>query len=357
MRFAGQIVQGERVHVPRLCCNGIRDSKPDHAICIRPIMPSFRIDPDPDSALRRTETMTGLHDRRSPMQGPQIPLSDLPGDLPENDVAELLRVLVSGSKRVEPVDLSSGRVWIKRYGTEVPGVWMKLQGVLSRLVPVAFLRPSPLVDSRSMVARELQRMAQFGSYGFPVPPVIYSSGAAMVLRDVSPTVQEQLDAARNWPAEDHDALLVACARSLGQLHAAGLCHGRPHPRDMFLDDGQIGFMDFEEHPQEVMPLAVAQARDLWLLFLQVATRSRLGTATCEKAFAAWREAAPAAAMVELRRMTVFLARFLPLARLIGRVRMGSDLRRFIKATEFLMNTLEHGAARTDAGMAGHDDRN
>ncbi|MGG2477507.1 serine/threonine protein phosphatase, partial [Rhizobium sp. BR5] len=35
----------------------------------------------------------------------------------------------------------------------------------------------------------------------------------------------------------------------------------------------IGFMDFEERPQDVMPLATAQARDIWLLFLQVATRA------------------------------------------------------------------------------------
>lgn len=301
--------------------------------------------------------MTGHHDRRSPDHGPQTVLSGLPDDLPDEDIAEIMRVLVSGSDRVQPLQLSFGKVWIKRYGTELPTFWLKAQGYLAKMLPVAFLRPSPLVDSSAMVAREQQRMALFASWGFPVPRLLYSSGAAMVLGDVSPTVQARLDAAREAPAEEHDELLISCARAMGHLHAAGLCHGRPHPRDMFLADGQIGFMDFEEYPQAVMPLAVAQARDIWLLFLQVATRARLGNATCEKAFAAWRETAPAQALVELRRMTAFLARFLPLARLIGRVRMGSDLRRFIMATDFLMNTLEHGAARTDAAMAGHDDRN
>lgn len=48
-------------------------------------------------------------------------------------------------------------------------------------------------------------------------------------------------------------------------------------------------MDFEERPQEVMPLETAQARDIWLLFLQVATRACDAPKTCDAAFARWRE--------------------------------------------------------------------
>ncbi|MGG2477508.1 serine/threonine protein phosphatase, partial [Rhizobium sp. BR5] len=58
---------------------------------------------------------------------------------------------------------------------------------------------------------------------------------------------------------------------------------------------------------------------------------------------------------ELCRLTRILGRFLPLARLIGRVRMGSDLRRFIMATDYLMNAVNTDAAVTTTGKAGKDD--
>lgn len=56
----------------------------------------------------------------------------------------------------------------------------------------------------------------------------------------------------------------------------------------------------------------------------------------DAAYHAWSQPASAAAIAELRRMTGFLGRFLSTARLIGRVCMGSDLRRFIVATSYLV---------------------
>jgi len=41
--------------------------------------------------------------------------------------------------------------------------------------------------------------------------------------------------------------------------------------------------------------------------------------------------------------------------LIGRVRMGSDLRRFIMATDYLMNAVNADAAVKKSGKAGKDD--
>ena len=55
----------------------------------------------------------------------------------------------------------------------------------------------------------------------------------------------------------------------------------------------------------------------------------------DRAFKAWSGIAPADAAAELRKLTGFLGAFLWLARLIGRVHMGSDLRQFIMATSYL----------------------
>jgi tRNA A-37 threonylcarbamoyl transferase component Bud32 len=256
-------------------------------------------------------------------------------DMTGRDIETLLAVLIGGKKRVQRVPLSTRTVWIKRYGTEKPGWWRHLQAGLARLIPVDYLKPSPYLTSRQMAERELRRIELFVQHGIAAPEILYASRSAIVLGDVGQTVQARLRKLKDADAAVHDALLVACAAELGRLHAKGLCHGRPYPRDMFFAGDRLGFMDFEEEPQTVMPLATAQARDIWLLFLQIASNARCGTDTYDAAYRAWSEWAPRAAIGELQRMTGFLGHFLSFARLIGRLRMGSDLRRFIAATSYL----------------------
>lgn len=275
--------------------------------------------------------------------------------LDDADIAALMRVLLNSDRRIQKLELSQLTVWIKRQGTERVTWWMKMQKLLSKLLPYAFLRPSAPLDGAGLMQRELETLQQFQQCGFPVPPLIYSSRTAVVLGDVGPTLMERMDALKASDPHEHDALLVKSAEALGELHAAGLCHGRPHVRDFFLADGRVGFMDFEERPQDVMPLATAQARDIWLLFLQVATRACEADRTRNAAFSRWLENAPPRAVDELSRLTRILGRFLPLARLIGRVRMGSDLRRFIMATDYLMNAVNTDAAVRKTGKAGKDD--
>ena len=288
------------------------------------------------------------------MDGRLTDLKTIP-DMTDGDVTALLAALTRETDRVERVALSFGAVWIKRYGTERPPIWTKAQTALARLFGQPFLRPSPYLDSKGMIAREIRRIETFAAHGVPVPRVLYASGKALVLSDVAPTVTARLDVLRDTDPAAHDALLVACAAHLGALHGKGLCHGRPHPRDFFVaGERSIGFMDFEEEPEAVMPLATAQARDVWLLFLQLTDRARLGRATAEKAYAAWRTNAPPAAEAELTEMLRFLGKFLSPTQLIGRVHMGSDLRRFLAATRYLSEALLPPRP-ADASKAGKDD--
>lgn len=261
--------------------------------------------------------------------------------LPAEDIAPLLAALVGDRERVEAVSLSCGTVWIKRHGDKGRRAIVAVQTALASALRLSFLRPAPAETGEGMVARDLRRMAGFAAKDIPTAQIIYTSGNAIVLNDVAPTVERRLNQLRKSDQGAHDDLLVFCSGELGRLHAAGLCHGRPFPRDMFVKDGRLGYIDFEEEPEAVMPLAVAQARDLWLLFLQLSDRAVDRRQVQDRAYAAWAASAPQAAIVELRAMTRQLARFLWLARLIGRIHMGRDLRQFILATAYL-TTVFHG---------------
>lgn len=274
-------------------------------------------------------------------------------ELTQDEIADVLKALVQSDGRVQRLDLPNRRLWIKRQGVKVLPRFVSLQGLAAALLRVPHLRPSPQLSPAAMQAREIARMRAFAGAGFPVPLIAYQSKTAMVMTDAGETLALRLKGLRKTDADAHEALLVRSAEALGRVHAAGLSHGRPHVRDFFLRDGDVGFMDFEEDPASVMPLEMAQARDVFLYFLVVASASIRPDETCPAALAAWSRHASVAARHELQVLTALAGRILPLIRLIGRVHMGSDLRRFIMATEFLRQAPLPEAENLNTAKAGH----
>lgn len=256
-------------------------------------------------------------------------------ELKDEDIAVMLAALAGGTRRVQRVSLSDRDVWIKRYNRLGPRIGPRLQWLFSRLVRQPVLRPAPLLDAEGMLEREVRQIGRFSEAGFLTPAVLYRGQSAIVLSNLGQSVERQMKAIKTDPAT-HDAFLVRCGLELGRLHAAGLCHGRPHPRDFVIEDGRFGFLDFEEEPAAVMPLATAQARDIWLLFLQVASRC-LQPETPAATLAAWRSHRPAEAETALAEIVPFFARLLPVARLATHLRAGKDVMRFISATDFLQS--------------------
>jgi hypothetical protein len=249
------------------------------------------------------------------------------------DADALLAMVAAGVGSVERVStalVAGNRVWIKRHDTKDLPLPRRLHARISPLIAEPFLRASPRLTAEGMLARDERKMKAFAAAGFLVPRILGRQGAVHVLADVGPTIQDRLDAADDDGV--HERLLIDCARAVGRAHAAGLCHGRPHPRDFFETDGMYGFLDFEEEPEAAMPLASAQARDAWLLFLQIAAQARTAE-TSDRAFAAYRALAPAATLAELLRVTRGLRFIVPILRAMRHVRLGGDGRRLLQAME------------------------
>jgi hypothetical protein len=210
-----------------------------------------------------------------------------------------------------------------------------------------FLRASRVADAQALVERELRKLEAFRQAGIAVPAVVHHGAAVLVLTHVAGIADLELNRLRETDPDAHDALLVGAAAALGRAHSAGLCHGRPHTRDMFLADGRWGFVDFEEEPEAVMPLGAAQARDLWLLFLQISTRALRG-GTEGQALAAYFQAGPHGTLAGLQSIIRFFSPLLPPLALVEKVWLGSDGRRLLKATRFLKRALQTAGAECAA---------
>ena len=263
----------------------------------------------------------------------------------------LLRLLATQPRRLSFAEIDGRTVWIKRFDTERRPLAKRLHALASPLLPSA-LHASPNVDAAGAAMREARKAASFNAAGFPTPAILWRGGAVLVLAEVSEIVQKMLGRLREADPAGHEDLLVEMAAALGRVHAAGLCHGRPHPRDMFRRaDGTWGYLDFEEEPEAAMPLATAQARDVWVLFMQIVARAQHED-TGARAFAAWRAEAPAGIVPELRKAVSRLALALPGLRLLRPVGLGKDGRNLLDAIAFLRSALRAGPNPLPAGAAG-----
>lgn len=279
-----------------------------------------------------------------------------PVGLSEAGTAALLRALVeSRGKRIASSVVDGHRVWIKRYDAASRGLAKWLHAAASALAFHPFLRSSPWLSPAAQAQRELRKSRAFRDAGFPTPAVHYAREALLVSAHCEPLASHRLKQLAGDPAA-HDALLIRCAEALGRAHAAGLCHGRPHPRDMFLEQDGIGFLDFEEEPEAAMPLPVAQARDAWLLMQQVAGVNRTPCAD-KVAFEAWRRHAPATAVAELRSAMRLFSPVTTLLRFGGKlVPLGGDARRMLNAGLLLRDILTQTspAPNPPNGKSAHD---
>lgn len=261
-------------------------------------------------------------------------------ELSPRGLEELLRLLVAGQgTRVSSAIVDGRTVWIKRMAAEGRPFSKRLHAWISPLIPWKPLRSSRAIGPVEMVCREAAKTEAFRAAGFPAAAVLLAQGSTLVLGNAEPIVQTRLNQLRRTDETEHDALLVACAKALAAAHRAGLCHGRPHPRDMILDGARIGFLDFEEAPEQAMPLPDAQARDVFVLFLQICGQSLLAD-TNRQAFDAYVADAPAAVPVRLARLRTLFSLVHSALRLLP-THLGGDGLRLLKASAFLNSALQH----------------
>ncbi|MEM7122675.1 MAG: serine/threonine protein phosphatase [Pseudomonadota bacterium] len=241
-------------------------------------------------------------------------------------------------------------VWIKRYDVERQAVGRLLHAAISPLMPSPVLKASRFATPSELAKREERKIEAFTAAGFCAPQVLSRKNATLVLSHEGPSLQDELTRLRQTDDVGdkaiHDDLLCRTAGVLAEVHAAGLCHGRPHVRDMSVNDRRWCFFDFEEEPEVVMPLAMAQARDAWLLFFPI-THSCLAPEAPVRAFNFYRSASPPDVLDNLKTLVNSFVRVLPLLRAILRVRPGGDLGRLRKVTELMMRELELRDHRPD----------
>jgi tRNA A-37 threonylcarbamoyl transferase component Bud32 len=166
-------------------------------------------------------------------------------------------------------DYEGQRLWIKQSVPPKARIWHALQKFLAAVTDMPILRATVSPGRHESLAAEAHRLGIFAERGFHVPKVVGLYQDMMVMTCAGPQLRAWLDSTLD--CNKRKQALTAAIETLADLHAKGFAHGRPYMRDMTWDGTKIGFLDLEEDPVKVMPLATAQARDVWI-FLSAASR-------------------------------------------------------------------------------------
>jgi len=150
----------------------------------------------------------------------------------------IARASIPDAPRIEAVDMEGKRYWIKR-----PEV-LSLRWRIQKGNPVRLFAREQRIH-RTLMARKA-----------PVPPILAAAESYLVLPDSGPTLEATLSDAA---PDERLRAFHAAGRALAGLHALGLAHGRPHPRDLCWDGTRISFLDFERGSSAT----ASERRQIW----------------------------------------------------------------------------------------------
>jgi tRNA A-37 threonylcarbamoyl transferase component Bud32 len=164
--------------------------------------------------------------------------------------AHLTSALAAPPRRVSRLDLPDGRrFWLKR---------------VERLTGVMRMQKG---DPARAFAAEREGLRVLADAGLPVAAVTQEGADWMLMPDAGPVLPAVVADAARTEADKLQAFRQA-GRALGQLHWAGLVHGRPAVRDICWDGAEARFIDLERF-RRTTRAGVWQAADL-VMFAQTA---------------------------------------------------------------------------------------
>ncbi|WP_052065828.1 hypothetical protein [Thalassospira australica] len=173
--------------------------------------------------------------------------------------------------RVFPLRWENRRIWVKQAVPAKQKIWHRLQRFAANITGIPLLRPTVSLGGQDGLESEAGVLRKLAACGILVPDLIEVGESWIAIGDngriLQTCIEDDVDKGSDDAIRQH---VVNAATALARLHAQGVAHGAPLLRNMTLrDDGQIGFIDFEEDPNARMPVVDAQARDILLFVFSI----------------------------------------------------------------------------------------
>ncbi|WP_274570890.1 hypothetical protein [Neisseria leonii] len=253
----------------------------------------------------------------------------------ENRYTEALaRLLPRQTATIQSHVLDDGQqVWIRRTGKTIPAWHYRILGGIARLLELDALRPVPNFGGQTALDTEQRRLRQLAAQGVSVPPLLAAlPGGIMFGHLGSHSLLAELENGGSPLQTWQDGLAAIAAAHAGQAYLS-----QAFIRNMVrLEDGGIGFIDFEDDPGEFLTLPMCQSRD-WFCYLQSTALWLDRRGVLAQAAGCWRQHAAALPPEQRAQIRTAARHIAPLRRLRSR-KWGSDTLRLARMAELLGGT-------------------
>ena len=207
----------------------------------------------------------------------------------------LRRQLGQQAGNVASYALDGEQVWLKKAGPR-NGMWgYRVLGALARATRLPVLRPVPNLGGEAAIATEAQRLRDLASRGLRVPEVLAQQPGGLLLAPLgragqpTPSLGKEIEHALPAGPQAVLALWQEGLHALGYVHATGTSLSQAFARNLVrCPDGTVGYIDFEDDPAAVLPLAHCQARDA-LCFVHSTALFLVQAGALAQAQAAWQQ--------------------------------------------------------------------
>ena len=197
--------------------------------------------------------------------------------------AELARILPGQTHTIARHNLPNGQiVWVRQTGKTIPQWRYSLLGFVARHLRLGALQPVPNAGGSEAIATE-------AAHDIRAPRLLAESAGGLMFTHIGDhTLLHHIE---NSP-ERLDYWQQGLA-AIALVHRSGQYLSQAFARNIIVcNDGQIGFIDFEDDPGRYMPLERCQSRD-YLCYLQSSAVWLQKHGLLDQAAAIWRQHAAA----------------------------------------------------------------
>lgn len=193
------------------------------------------------------------------------------------------------TKPIQRYTLPNGQYcWIRKAMPSNIQPWLyRLLALATKLSRLTVLTPSPKAGGTIGLQTEINLIQQLKQANILVPDILAHDAQALMMSDLGTINLETA-----WYQHQHDPqqaieLWQLGLNAIAQVHQANLHLSQCFARNMILTaTQQIGFIDFEDNPRNVLSLTDCQIRD-WLCYLHSGAIIMHSIGVAQEAQTAW----------------------------------------------------------------------
>ncbi|NVK22640.1 MAG: hypothetical protein HWD86_08985 [Kangiellaceae bacterium] len=175
-------------------------------------------------------------------------------------------------KKITSFTANNNVYWLKRAEEENRRLSYIFLNTISKITDIPIIQAIPKAEKSKVLALEIERIESFSKHNVKVPQIVAHSQDYIVLTDLGRTMSSLLKDKSLQTIDFKREILQKAIAALLDIHQKKLYLSQAVVRNICINkELEVGFIDFEDDPNQSLLLEQTQARDI-LLFTTSSAR-------------------------------------------------------------------------------------